>query len=219
MASSASRYGKRFLPISQNDAEPFHRGDAQKAAPFVHPSCQTLGVMRTLVISLLFCASTASLAAGVPLADDDRAALMQRAALYVKAFDEADAEAYIALTHPAIYRLVTDKAELLPAVKRVMKRIHSVRIVTESYSLYPPEECYASGTQLVCFLRRVIVTVLDGKREEGQSYLLAGRDTSNAGPWLFLDSDGFRQSPQRLFEFFPALPPDAKPPPIEVVPK
>jgi hypothetical protein len=25
----------------------FHRGDAQKAAPFVHPSCQTLGVRST----------------------------------------------------------------------------------------------------------------------------------------------------------------------------
>jgi hypothetical protein len=30
---------------SASDAQPFHRGDAQKAAPFVHPSCQTLGVV------------------------------------------------------------------------------------------------------------------------------------------------------------------------------
>ena len=27
-------------------AQPFHRGDAQKAAPFLHPSCQTLGIIK-----------------------------------------------------------------------------------------------------------------------------------------------------------------------------
>ena len=175
--------------------------------------------MRTIVGTLLVWASTASLAAGVPLADDDRAVLMQRAAAYVKAFDDADAEAYVALTHPAIYRLLPDKAELLPAVQRAMKRIHSLGIVTENYSLYPPNECYAAGTELVCFLRRVIITVLGGKRDEGQGYLLAGRDMSTASPWLFLDSDGFRQNPQRLFEFFPALSLDVKPPPIVLAPK
>ena len=35
------------------DAQPFHRGDAQKAAPFGHPSCQTLGPMKTNSLLLL----------------------------------------------------------------------------------------------------------------------------------------------------------------------
>jgi hypothetical protein len=31
----------------------FHRGDAQKAAPFGHPSCQTLGVMKPALLYVL----------------------------------------------------------------------------------------------------------------------------------------------------------------------
>lgn len=65
----------------------------------------------------------AAFAAGVPLAEEDRAVLMERATAYVTAFDDEDAEAFVALTHSAIYRLVADRANLLPAAKLVMKTL------------------------------------------------------------------------------------------------
>ncbi len=173
--------------------------------------------MKSALLALLLWPAIACFAAKSPLVDDDQASLMQRATAFVAAYRERDAEKYAAMTHSSIFRLLPDRSLLVPSIRRGMERIHALGIVTEAYTLFPPTECETAETEIVCFVPRKIVTVLDGKREEELSYLLAGRAASNAGAWYFLDSDGFRNSPQRLYELFPDLPRTVKAPAISVL--
>lgn len=87
--------------------------------------------------------------------------------------------------------------------------------VADESTLGTPSEVYEAQGQKVCFIPRTIFIHVGARRGRSVGYLVAIKDTSNSGDWLFLDSAAFLAKPHLLRMLVPGLPEAVALPPNE----
>ena len=188
--------------------------------PLPRRSCRTLVAMKlqmvSLVVTLLLGGCTSVRAE--PVSEKDIDLLMQRATAFANAFNTGDVKAYVDMMHSSIKALGISREQMFLTVQDSMTEIPRMGIVLEKVTLERPQQCYEASNEAVCFVPRQMVIRTKGIRQLYRGYLLAGKASGGPFEWHFLDSDGFRTNPERLFLLFPALQRDAKIPPIRVEP-
>ena len=161
----------------------------------------------TPLILLSFVVTFRALAADLSLEDTKH--LLERALKIKAAFDKGDADTIIEMTHPSIYALTNGKEGFEKLTRGAMELVKSMGITIIESSLGTPTRTYVSGTVTVCFIPRISVMSVQGKKVKSIGFLIAARNRDNE-KWLFLDGSGLRKNPTLLKSLFPGLPDDVK---------
>lgn len=142
--------------------------------------------------------------------------LLKQAKVFTDAYERADAESYLRMTHSSIEKYKIPRDQLILIIREAMLRPRALGIVLEKTELARPSACYIASVEIVCFLPRRMTVRMNEKREVMKGYLVAARAVENNRDWRFLDSDAFHKQRSRLWEVFPALPTNIKTPPIAI---
>ena len=121
----------------------------------------------------------------------------------MKSFNEGNADDLIEKTHPAIFKLAGGKKNFKEALRSGAKQIIDLGIEIESSKIEIPKDYHQAGEELVCFVPKVVVMVVDGKRVKSTSFMIAARRGEQK--WRYLDGAGLRRNPDLLWTFFPDL--------------
>lgn len=161
-------------------------------------------------IAAIFIATTISCAAfAAKLAPEDAKALEARATKISAAFDAADVDATIAMTHPSLFALAGGRDKAIVIIESAMSQLRTMGVQVIESSLGVPTEVHSAADELVCFYPRTTVMRVGEKKAKSTGFLICVRKTAG-GEWLFLDGSGLRENPSMLKMLLPALPEDVK---------
>jgi hypothetical protein len=153
-----------------------------------------------LLISFVLCAH----ALAGTLSTRDAAALTAEMDGMLVTFEKGNAKQLIAKTHPSIYKYTGGKEAFEKsatlAVFEMMQ--HKVKFLESTTGV--PTRTYTVGKEELCFVPRISVMQIDGRKARSTGYMVAIRQIGGK-EWKFLDGAGFRLKPQFLYDLFPTL--------------
>lgn len=120
------------------------------------------------------------------------------------AFERGDATPLIAKTHESIYELTGDREAFEKAARESVAQLSSAGIKFLSSQIGVPTQTYAAGPEEVCFIPRISIMEMQGKRAKSTGYLIAVRKLGTQD-WKYLDGAGLRANPELLYQLFPEL--------------
>ena len=161
------------------------------------------------VAVLLFATTISCAAFAATLAPDDAKVLEERATKIGAAFDAADVDAIVAMTHPSLFGLMGGREKMIAITKSAMSQLKTMDVQVIESSLGIPTELHSAADEIVCFYPRTTVMRVGEKKAKSTGFLICVRKTEG-GEWLFLDGSGLRKNPELLKMLLPALPEDVK---------
>lgn len=155
--------------------------------------------------SILIAAIVLSVSAfAASLASDDAKALENRAKMIGAAFDAADVDTIVEMTHPSLFRLMGGREKMTEITKTAMAQLKSIGVEVVESKLGVPTEVHIAADELVCFYPRTTVMRIGEKKAKSTGFLICVRK-ADAGKWLFLDGSGLRKNSELLGMLLPAL--------------
>lgn len=121
-------------------------------------------------------------------------------------FEAGDAQALIDRTHPSLMKLSGGKEQFEKTIRDAVKGLLQMNIQFLESDLGVPTELYQVGEEELCFVPRVSVMQIDGKRAKSTSFMISVRRIGST-EWKFLDGSGLRKNPQLLKMLFPEIDP------------
>lgn len=171
---------------------------------------------RCTLLLLSFVSMVSLQAAPSALPAREKEALLKEARTLQKALETGDPEPIIKKTHPAILKLFEGSQRTFEITTRhVLKEMGKQGVKIESLTVGEPSQAYTAGDEQICFVPTTTVVAINGQRAKSVAFLIAIRKMP-IGQWLFLDAASLRNNPDLLATLFPALPKDAKLPPLTV---
>jgi hypothetical protein len=171
-------------------------------------------VMR-LFISAVLCVLWSAAAWSGTLKPQEAAKLRSDIVTMYKAFEKGNPEPLIANVHESIYTLVGGREAFGKISRDALQQLLKLNIKFLSSDVGMPTETYPAGDEEVCFVPRMSVLELQGKRAKTTTFMIAIRRVGTT-TWKYLDGAGLRKNPELLPMLLPKLSKDAKLPPNTV---
>ena len=133
---------------------------------------------------------------------------------FAEASDGANVTVLADYTYPALIEMMGGRAAFMEASATALSELKNAGLTLESSTFGAISKTYVDGRRRICFLPQQLVFALRGQRLKSIGFLIAVHDPQAAAPWTFLDSNGLRNNPALLWEFFPGLPKNVQLPPV-----
>jgi len=143
---------------------------------------------------------------------DDNAELTAGAKAVYDAINKRDAEATIALAHPAIYKLTKGKDNYVNLTKASMQELDKHAVSFAELTIGTPTAPIKAGDDMVSFIPTSFIISADGRKVKAKGFLIAIKSPGQA-KWLYLDGAGVAQHPELIDILLPGLPKDTVFPP------
>jgi hypothetical protein len=125
------------------------------------------------------------------------------AAIY-QGIESGDAKPFIALTHESLFALVGGKDALEAAMLAGFEQLRSLGARILSAELGAPSQTYAAGAEEVCFVPRIALMEVGGKKAKVIGFMVAIRRLGT-DDWKYLDGGGLRKNRDLLHTLLPDL--------------
>jgi hypothetical protein len=130
-----------------------------------------------------------------------------------QAIEKGDATLLLANTHESAYALAGGDRETFEKVSReAMQQLLQAGVKFLSAELGVPTSTYPAGEEEVCFIPRISVAELQGKKVKLTGFMIAIRPVGGTA-WKYLDGSPLRKNPELLQLLLPELTTDVELPP------
>ncbi len=119
-------------------------------------------------------------------------------------FERGDPKGLIAETHPSLIKLAGGKAQFEKAAVNAVDEMSKLGLKFVSSENAAPSRTYKAGNEEVCFVPRVSIMELGGKRAKSTGFMVAIRNVGGA-QWKFLDGAGISKNPNMIYTLLPKL--------------
>lgn len=172
-------------------------------------------VVRHVLVCLLFglCCTIAMPVGAKTLDKADVDALRRDIDTMMAAYEQGDVERLLGRTHPSLFKLAGDRDAFSRTARQAFDQLkaNGVRLVNSETGT--PSALHLAGDEEVCFVPRVSILEIGGKRIRSTTFMIAVRPVAG-GEWTYLDGSGLRRNPQMLHALLPALPRYVPLPPV-----
>lgn len=120
------------------------------------------------------------------------------------AFENGNAEALIEHTHPSLYALTGGRDAFAEMTLQALVQLRETGIKFLHAEVGTPTPIYPAGDEEVCFVPRVSVMEIQGKKARSTTFMIAIRPIGGK-EWKFLDGAGLRKHPDLLYKLLPKL--------------
>jgi hypothetical protein len=169
-----------------------------------------------LTIAIVCCVLFGAPAWSGTLNQQEVAKLKSDVTTMYQAFEKGDAGPLIDNAHESIFTVIGGNKEAFAKISRdALQQLLKLNIKFLSSEVGDPTQTYSAGDEEVCFVPRVSVMELQGKRAKTTTFMIAIRRVGTS-TWKYLDGAGLRKSPQYLGMLLPKLTKDVKLPPNTV---
>ena len=120
-------------------------------------------------------------------------------------FARGDTRQLLDKTHQAIYSLTGGKKSFEAFVREAAKQALSSGIKYISVELGTPTRTYAAGEEEVCFVPKIAVMEMEGKRRGKQTGFMIAIRKLGSDEWKYLDGSGLRKDPDQIYTLLPEL--------------
>lgn len=138
------------------------------------------------------------------LSEADAGRLRADVASITTDFDRGDAESFIRKTHPALYGLAGGQEAYAQIVRQALEQLRQSGVKLTNSDIGNPTQTYAAGDEEVCFVPRVSIMEMSGKKMKSTTFMIAVRRIGEEG-WKYLDGAGLRKHPDMLYQLLPKL--------------
>ncbi len=129
-----------------------------------------------------------------------------------EAFERGDAGPMIERTHPSLKAMAGGSEAFAEMAHNAVVQLRAAGVTFVSQEIGIPTPLYPAGSAYVCFVPRVSVMEMQGRRMKSIGYLVAVR-SKDGGAWTYLDGAGLRTRPGLLYRLLPDLERDIPLPP------
>jgi hypothetical protein len=163
-------------------------------------------------IALWYVITSSATAGTLSAADAER--LRADVAAITTSVERGDAEALIARTHPSLHSLVGGPEAFAKVTRQSVEQLRQSGVKFLSSEIGMPTRTHSAGDEEVCFVPRISVMELQGKKVRSTTFMIAIRHVGETD-WKYLDGAGLRKHPEMLYQLLPelerpiALPPNA----------
>lgn len=132
--------------------------------------------------------------------------------LYARAHEAAnatkngDASTVADLTYPAVVAIMGGKQQIVELTRRTMETLKAQNVELVSLDMEPAQCIERIPQHDLCFMPKQTTFRIGDKLKRKLSFLVAVRDSTTAGQWLFLDGAIERQNPGILRKILPWIP-------------
>ena len=166
--------------------------------------------MKQMLLRLLFIAVlTTNTAVAGTLSDAEIARLRSEITSMLTAFEQGSAEEIIERTHESLFALVGGREAFAKITRDAVEQLRESDVKFVSSELGTPTQTIPAGSEEVCFVPRVSVMEISGKRLKSTTFMIAIRRVGD-GNWKYLDGAGLRKHPDFLSRLLPDLAPDVE---------
>ncbi len=158
---------------------------------------------KCLVWIALFFLVASPVRAGV-LSEADARKLQADVAAITADFERGDAESLIRKTHPALYEMAGGQETYAQIVRQGVDQLRQSGVKFASSDIGKPTHTYKAGDEEVCFVPRVSIMEITGKKMKSTTFMIAVRRIGGE-EWKYLDGAGLRTHPEMLYQLFPEL--------------
>lgn len=151
----------------------------------------------------LWCLLANSAVAGT-LSVTDAESLRSEVAALTASFERGDAEDLIDRTHSSLQTLVGGHEAFAAIIRGSVEQLGKSGIKFISAEVGTPTQTYAAGDEEVCFVPRISVMEIEGKKAKSTTFMIAVREIGGGG-WTYLDGAGLRKHPEMLYQLLPEL--------------
>ena len=160
--------------------------------------------MKNTGLAILLGGLLVTAAVGEPLSDADVSRLRAEIAAMMTAFDRGDPSIFLELTHPSLQNLAGGPDAFAALVRQSIETLRQGGVKSISEEIGAPTQTYAAGEEEVCFVPRVTVMDIQGRRVRSTTFMIAVRRVGDS-QWKYLDGAGLRRSPDLLYQLLPKL--------------
>ena len=165
--------------------------------------------MFKLVLLLALSFTMSGTAESGELSAADIARLKAEVGSIMAALEKGDPEDIISRTHPSLHALAGGKEAFAKLTRDAVEQLLESGIKFISADIGTPTRTYSAGAEEVCFVPRVSVMEVQGKRLKSTSFMIAIRRVGDS-EWKYLDGAGLRNNPDILSRLLPDLEPGVK---------
>ena len=160
--------------------------------------------MKNTGLAILFGGLLVTAAVGEPVSDADASRLRAEIAAMMTAFDRGDPSIFLELTHPSLQNLAGGPDAFAALVRQSLETLRQGGVRAISDEIGAPTQTYSAGEEEVCFVPRVTVMDIQGRRVRSTTFMIAVRRVGDS-QWKYLDGAGLRRSPDLLYQLLPKL--------------
>ena len=128
------------------------------------------------------------------------------------AFESGNAELFIKKAHTSVYSLAGGKENFEKITNDAISTLDSQGIVFVSADIGKPSKIHSAGKEEVCFVPRISIMEVQGKKAKSTGFLIAIREKGGS-KWSYLDGSGLRKDQSLLWKLLPKLSKDIELPP------
>jgi hypothetical protein len=159
--------------------------------------------MKKAEIGIALCL-LANLATAGTLTPTEAESLRADVAAITDSFEQGDAEDLIDRTHPSLQKLAGSPAAFAQITRQSIEQLRQSGVKFISSQVSAPSQTYPAGDEEVCFVPRISIMELQGKRAKSTTFMIAIRRVGD-GEWKYLDGAGLRKHPELLYQLLPKL--------------
>jgi hypothetical protein len=167
------------------------------------------------LLAFLACLLCAAPTLAGTLTDQEAAKLKSEVAAMYEALEKGDPSLLVAKAHPAIYRLAGSKQVFEEMARAAPGLYAQIGYKVLSSELGTPSPTHAAGEEEICFVPRIAMLEIQGKKARSTGVTIAVRRIGDT-TWKLIDAAPLRQSQRGLQFLFPELPGDVELPPIAI---
>jgi hypothetical protein len=145
-----------------------------------------------------------SMAAAGTLRPEEVAVVQADIQAIYRAFEAGDPELFIAKTHDSLIAASGGQESFEKILRGALTSLKTTGIQFVSSDLGTPTATYPAGDEEVCFVPRVSVMEIQGKRVTSIGFMIAIRKQGESS-WKYLDGSGLRKAPEHLYILLPKL--------------
>lgn len=162
--------------------------------------------MKNLRVVIALCCWLASQASAGTLNAVDVEQLRADIASIISSVQHGDPEPLLTKTHPSLYPLVGGKEKFEEITRAMITPIPQSGVQLLDSSVGAPTQTYPAGEEEVCFVPKMTLLDVQGKRVKTVSFMIAVRPMKG-GAWRYLDGVGLMKRPDMLNLLLPQLEP------------
>jgi hypothetical protein len=160
--------------------------------------------MKNTGLAILLGCLLVKAAVGEPLSQADANRLRTEITAMMTAFDRGDPSMFLELTHPSLQSLAGGPDAFAALVRQSLETLRQGGVKVISAEVGAPTQTYSAGEEEVCFVPRVSVMDVQGRRARSTTFMIAIRRVGDS-QWKYLDGAGLRRSPGLLYQLLPKL--------------
>jgi hypothetical protein len=162
-----------------------------------------VGMLLSFVLSMLVSMSVHARDA-TALSQQDIDTLRADVQAMTDAFERGDAEPMIELTHSSLKAMAGGPDAFAAITWDAVVQLRAAGVSFISQEIGTPTQVHPAGDEDVCFVPRVSVAEIQGRRMKSTTYMVAIRP-AGGGRWTYLDGAGLRKHPGFLHQLLPDL--------------